>query len=135
MRLYFSPFQKKLYILFSISFLIFGSSINLAYLLQLGDMDLVSDYLFTSDIVSLCSKYGLFCYTFTYFVPFEVIANRFIKINFKVFNENCDGSSCPGWWILFLYAPPQKGLAFWKKYLWTSLSLHFHIVLKLLVSF
>ena len=70
------------------------------------------------------------CYTFNYFAPVGVIENRFTKINFKCFNGNCDSSSCPGWWILFLYALPHKGLGFWKKYLWASLSLHFHIVLK-----
>ena len=59
----------------------------------------------------------VFLLTFNYFVPFGVIENRFTKINFKYFNGNCDYSSCPGWWILFLYAPPHKGLAFWKNYL------------------
>ena len=33
-----------------------------------------------------------------------------------------DYSSCPGWWILFLCAPPHKGLDFWKNYIWTCLS-------------
>ena len=55
------------------------------------------------------------------FVPFGVIKNRFIKNKFKYFNGNCGYSSWPGWWILSLYAPPHKGLAFWKSYLWTSL--------------
>ena len=47
-RLYFFLFQRKLYILFSISFLIFWNSINLAYVSQLVNQDLVSDYIFTS---------------------------------------------------------------------------------------
>ena len=68
-----------------------------------------------------------FLLTFNYFVPFGVIENRFTKINFKYFNGNCDYSSCPGWWILFLYAPPHKGLAFWKNYLWTSLSFSYSL--------
>ena len=38
-------------------------------------------------------KRVLFCprfyYTFTYFVPFEVIENRVTKVNSKYFNENC----------------------------------------------
>ena len=59
---------------------------------------------------------------YDYFVPFGIIQNRFTKIKFKYFNGNCDYSSWPGWWILFLYALPHKGLAFWKNYLWTSLS-------------
>ena len=70
-----------------------------------------------------------FLITVNYFVPFGVIKNRFNKINFKYFNGNCDYSSCPGWWILFFYAPPHKGLVFWKNYLWTSLS--FSYTLKL----
>ena len=63
----------------------------------------------------------VFLLTFNYFVPFEVIENRFTKINFKYFNVTCNYSSCPCWLILFLYAAPHKGLAFWKNYLWTSL--------------
>ena len=59
---------------------------------------------------------------YDYFVLFGVIENRVTKIKFKYFNGNCDYSSWPGWWILFLYALPHKGLAFWKNYLWTSLS-------------
>ena len=59
---------------------------------------------------------------YDYFVSFEVIEKRFTKIKFKYFNGNCDYSSWPGWWVLFLFAPAHKGLAFWKKYLWTSLS-------------
>ena len=70
-----------------------------------------------------------FLITVNYFVPFGVIKNRFNKINFKYFNGNCDYSSCPGWWILFFYAPPHKGLVFWKNYLWASLS--FYYTLKL----
>ena len=66
-----------------------------------------------------------FLLTFNYFVPFRVIENRFTKINFKYFNGNCDYSSCPGWWIL--YAPPRKGLAFRKNYLWTSLSFSYSL--------
>ena len=69
----------------------------------------------------------LFLLTFNYFVSFGVIKNRFTKINFKYFNENSVYSSCPGWWILFLYAPLLKGLAFWKVYLWASLSFSYSL--------
>ena len=120
-RLYFFLFQRKLYILFSISFLIFWNSINLAYVSQLGNEDLVSDYIFTSQRESHSVPDMGFLLTFNYFVPFGVIENRFTKINFKYFNGNCDYSSCPGWWILFFYMLPHKGLAIWKNYLWTSL--------------
>ena len=64
---------------------------------------------------------------FDYFVSFGVIKNRFTKMKFKYFNGDCDYSSWPGWWILFLYALPHKGLAFWKNYLWTSLSFSYSL--------
>ena len=54
-------FQRKLHILFSISFLIFWNSISLAYVSQLGNEDLVSDYIFTSQRESHCHlRYGFF---------------------------------------------------------------------------
>ena len=82
----------------------------------------------------------VFLLTFNYFVTFGVIRNRFTKINFKYFNGNCVYSSCPGWWILFLYAPPHNSLAFWKNYLWTSLSFSYSlksacILLRQVISF
>ena len=126
-RLDFFLFQRKLYILFSISVLIFWNSINLAYASQLGKEDLVSDYIFNSLRESHSVPNMGFSITFNYFAPFGVIQNRFTKINFKYFNGNCDYSSCPGWWILFLYAPPHKGLDFWKNYLWTSLSFSYSL--------
>ena len=64
---------------------------------------------------------------YDYFVLFGVIENRVTKIKFKYFNGNCDYSSWPGWWILFLYALPHKGLAFWKNYLWTSSSFSYSL--------
>ena len=119
--------QRKLYILFSISFLIFWNSINLAYVSQLGNEDLGSDYIFTSQKECHSVPDMGFLLTFNYFVPFGVIENRFTKINFKYFNGNCDYFSCPGWWILFLYPPPHKGLAFSKNYLWTSFSFSYSL--------
>ena len=67
----------------------------------------------------------LFCTICT----FTVIKNRFTA----VFLKYCDYSSCLGWSILFLYAPPHKGLNFEK--LWASLFWDFHIVLKSLVPY
>ena len=40
-------------------------------------------HLFTSQF-----QIWIFCYTFTYFVPFGVIENRVTKVNFKYFNGN-----------------------------------------------
>ena len=64
---------------------------------------------------------------YDYFVPFGIIKNRFTKIKFKYFNGNCNYSSWSGWWILYLYAPPHKVLAFWKNYLCTSLSFSYSL--------
>ena len=113
-RLYFFLFQGKLYILFSIPFMIFWNSINLAYASQLGNEDFVSDYIFTSQRESHSVPDINFLLTFNYFVTIGVIENRFTKINFKNFNGNCEYSSCFAWWILFLNAPLYKGLAFEK---------------------
>ena len=107
-------------------FLIFWNSINLACVSQLGNEDLVSDYIFTSQRESHSLPDMGLLLTFNYFVPFGVVKSRFIKTNFKYFNGNYDYSSCPGWWIL-LYAPPHKGLAFWKNYLWTNLSFSYSL--------
>ena len=112
---------------FSTSSLIFWNSINLVYVSQLGNKDLVSDYIFTSQKVSHFVPDIVFLLTFNYFVPSGVIKNRFTKINFKYFNRNCDYSSCPGSWILFWCALTHKGLAFRKNYLWTSLSYSLNI--------
>ena len=56
-RFHFFLFHKKLYILFSISILIFWNSINLAYVSQLGN-ELIIFYL--SKRVSICSRYVFF---------------------------------------------------------------------------
>ena len=69
---------------------------NLAYVPQLGNKHLVSDYTFTSQRGSHSVTDIGFLLTFNYFVPFVVIKNRFNKINFNYFNGNCDYSSCPG---------------------------------------
>ena len=83
-------FQRKLYILFSISFLIYF------WIVQTWPMyhNLENRIWFT--IILLPLKEGLtlfqiwlFCYIFTYFVPFRVIENSVTKINFKYFNGNC----------------------------------------------
>ena len=61
-RLYFFLFQKKVHILFSISFLIFWNNINLAYVSQLGNKDLVSDYILTSQRESHSLPDMVFCW-------------------------------------------------------------------------
>ena len=67
--------------LFLIFFLVFWNSINLAYVLQLGNKDLVSDHIFTSQRESHSVPDMGFLLAFNYFVPFGVIENIFTKIN------------------------------------------------------
>ena len=84
-------------------------------------------YFYLSKRVSLCSTYGFFFANLQLFYPIWGYREQFYQINFKYFNGNCDCSSCPGSWILFLYVPPHKGLAFWKNSLWTSLSFSYSL--------
>ena len=120
-RLYFFLFQMMLYVLFSMSLLIyFGLNTNLAYISKLGEEDLVVyNYLFTSqrEPHSVPDR-DFFATLLLISSHFELLRiELFTKINFKYFNGNCDYSSCLGWSILFLYAPAHKALAFWKNYL------------------
>ena len=93
----------------------------MGYVSQLGNKDLDSDYIFTSQRESHSVPDIGFFLTFNYFLLFGVIENRFTKIKFKNFNRSCKNSGYPGWWILFLHEPPHKGFSFWKN-LWASLS-------------
>ena len=131
--LYFFLFLRKLYILFSTPFLIFWNSINLTYVSQLGNKDLVSDYVFTSLRESHADPDMGFLLTLNYFVPCGVIENRFTKIKFKYFSVNCDNSSCPGWWSLFFYMNHPIMVWLFEKIF--ELVYLFHIVLKSLISY
>ena len=93
----------------------------------------VYDYLFTSQRES--RRYGFFCYTITWFVPFGVIENRVTKINFKYFNGNCNYSSCVVGQFYFYMHQPIKPWLFETIIFWASLSLHIHTVLKSFVSY
>ena len=80
------------YSFFNFHFNIFWNSINLAKVCITAwrrGFGLRSSFNL-SKRVSLCSRYGFFCYSITYFVPFGVIENRVTKISFKYFNGNCD---------------------------------------------
>ena len=94
---------------------IFWNNTNLEYLTYFGLEG--SGYwlcFYLSKRVSLCSRYGFFCYTFIYLAWFGVIKNRVTKVNSKYFNGNCDRFICLDWSILFLYAPVHKTLLFEK---------------------
>ena len=53
--------------------------------------------------------------------------SRIVLPKVKYFNGNCDYSSWPGWWIIFLYTLPHKGLTFSKNYLWPNLSFSYSL--------
>ena len=59
--------------LFPISFFIFWNSINVAYVLQLGNKVLVSDHIFTSQRESHAFLDTGFLLVFNYFVPFGLL--------------------------------------------------------------
>ena len=92
---FFPVSEEIIYILFSISFLIFWNSINLTYVLRLGNKDLISAHTFTSQRESHCVPDMVSLPIFNYFVPLGVIENRFTKISQKYFNGNYDNSR---WW-------------------------------------
>ena len=95
----FYPFQRKSYIL-SISFLIYFG------IVYIWPMCHCLDKRVWSTIIWLCSRYGFFYYTFTYFMP--VIKVRVSEINSKCFNGKLWPSHLSCWLILFLYAPTHK---------------------------
>ena len=131
-KLYFFLFQRKLYILFSISFLIFWSSINLAYVLQLGNKDLVSDHIFTSQRESHSIPDMGFLPTFNYFVSFGVIKNRFTKINSSILMEIVTIPVALVDEFCFYMHHPREVWLFEKIF---ELVYLFHIVLKSLISY
>ena len=124
-------------IFFSSSFLIFWNSINLTYVSQLRDKDFVSDYLFTSQREShSVPDMDFFAIPSLILSHLELLRIDLRKLTSSILMENVTSPvALVAWWILFLYAPPHKGLVFWKNHLWAGLSLHFHIVLKSLVSY
>ena len=70
---FFPVSEEIVYSFFSFSFLIFWNSINLVYVSQLGNEDLVSDYIFTSQRESHCvpdmeffANLQLFCPVWSY---------------------------------------------------------------------
>ena len=100
-------------VVYSFNFLIdvFWNSICLTFITQFGWKDLAYDYLFNFQRVSLCSRYGFFYYTFTYFVPIWVIKDRVIKSNSKYLN----GKLWPlhfSWLINYIYMIQTIRLSF-----------------------
>ena len=103
--------SRKLYILFSISFLIFWNSINLAYEYHSLETRIWFLIIFLPLKESLTLfQVWVFCYIFNYFVLFRVIENRFAKINFKYFNVNYD---CSSWLVDQFYFYMHRPIKAW----------------------
>ena len=103
----FLPVPEVVYFSFNILFDIFWDYIFDLYIKiwRRGFGLRLSFYL--SKRASLCSRYGVFYYTFTYFVPIRLIEGGVTKINCKCFN----GKLWPfplSWLINFLYSPAHN---------------------------
>ena len=135
-RLYFSLFKRKLYVLFSISFLIFFAlNINLAYVSKLGEEGLVVyDYLFTSQRKShsVPDRISILLLIFSHLELSRIelqksassILMEIVIIPVVLVDQFC-----------FYIRKPIKPWLFEKVFFRASLSLHFHMVLKSLSSY
>ena len=96
--LYFFLFQRKLYILFSISFLIYIGKVQIWPMYH----SLEKMIWFTIIFLPLKQSLTLFQIWIFFAIPSLILShldlaeNRVTKINFKHFNGNCDYSSCSG---------------------------------------
>ena len=112
-RLHFLLFHRKLYILFSILFLIFWNSINLAYVSQLGDEDLVSDYLFTSQREShSLPDMDFFAIPSLTLSHLELLRIDLPKLTSSILMKTVTIPVVLVDEFYFFYAPPHKDLAF-----------------------
>ena len=106
---------------------------NLAYVSQLRNEDLVSNYIFTSQRESDSLPYMVFLLTFNYFVPFGVIENRFTKIKSKILMEIVTIPVVLVDEFYFYMHRPIKAWLF-EKVIFELVYL-FHVVLKSLLSY
>ena len=109
-NLFFSVPEEILYMFFSFLCDIFWNSINLAYVSQRRIGCGLRLLYYLSKRVSLCSRYGFFCYTFTYFIPFGVI--ELLKLTYSFSMEIVTIPVVLVDQLYFLYVPAHKGLAF-----------------------
>ena len=131
-RFHFFLFQGKLYILFSISFLIFSNSINLAYVSQLGKKDLVSDHILPLKESLTLFQTWVFCWPSTILSHLELsrihlpkltssILMKIVTISVALVDESC-----------FYMHHPVKVRLFEKIF---ELDYLFQIVLKSLITY
>ena len=136
-RLYFFLFQMMLYVLFSMSILIyFGLNTNLAYISKLGEEDLVVyNYLFTSqrEPHSVPDR-DFFATLLLISSHFELSRIELLKLTSSILMEIVTILVVLVDQFYFYMHQPIKPWLFEKIIFWGSLSLHFHIVLKSLAS-
>ena len=136
-RLYFFLFQMMLYVLFSMSLLIyFGLNTNLAYISKLGEEDLVVyNYLFTSqrEPHSVPDR-DFFATLLLISSHFELSRIELPKLTSCILMEIVTILVVLVDQFYFYMHQPIKPWLFEKIIFWGSLSLHFHIVLKSLAS-
>ena len=130
--LYFFLFQRKLYILFSISFLIFWNSINLAYVSQLGNKDLVSDHIFTSQRGLTLFQTWVFCWPSIILFHLELSRINLPKLTSNILMEIVAIPAALVDEFCFYMHYPIKVWLFEKIF---ELVYLFHIVLKSLISY
>ena len=137
-RLYFFLFQMMLYVLFSMSLLIyFGLNTNLAYISKLGEEDLVVyNYLFTSqrEPHSVPDR-DFFATLLLISSHFELSRIELPKLTSSILMEIVTILVVLVDQFYFYMHQPIKPWLFEKIIFWASLSLHFHMVLKSLVSY
>ena len=132
-KVVFFPFLGEIVDSFSnFLFHIFWKSINLVYVLRLGEEYLVYHYLFISQrefhSVPDMDFFAIPSFILSYFELSKIELPKLIS-SILMEIENIPGANS----ILICTSP--KGLAFWKSifeldYHWASLSLHFHVFLK-----
>ena len=133
-RLYFSLFKRKLYVLFSISFLIFfGLNINLAYVSKFGEEGLVVyDYLFTSQSLTLF-QIGI---SILLLILSHLELSR-IELQKSASSILMEIVTIPvvlvDQFYFYIHQPIKPWL--FENIVFRTLSLHFHMVLKSLVSY
>ena len=120
-------------VFFSVLHMIFWNSINLAYVSQLGNKDLFSDYIFTSQRESHSVPDMGFLLTFNYFVAFGGFKNRFtIKLTSSILMEIV---TIPVVLVNEFYFYMHHAIKFWLFEKIFELVYLFHIALKTLISY
>ena len=87
---------------------IFSSSLYLTYVPQFSSENLVKSYLFTSQGVSLCSRFRFFIIPALILSQLELLKIELPKLPPSVLMGNCDHFICPFRSTLFLYASARR---------------------------